>query len=234
MTATHIFSYSHGQKLMNASYGTENENEICSPFNGLLLVTEVEEMFDRGYIVIVPLVENESSEHALQNWHASEPKRYKVRIVDPEAKKMQESPPLSLDKRWRDLDHQELAFLGDHRPRARYIYFHYCVTILRRSHHQSEHTKILRDELGKKFWGAPGPYLRRKFLLAFVEEMGHAELLEGAHQVDDEDQEPDDLVLATANEAIGISARNDSEIDEEDDEDDDEDYDEDYDEEEDE
>ena len=76
--------------------------------------------------------------------------------------------------------------------------------------------------MGKKFWGTPGPYLRRKFLLAFVEEMGHAELLEGAHHVNDEDQEPDDLVLATANEAIGISARKDSEIDEDYDEEEDE------------
>ena len=40
----------------------------------------------------------------------------------------------------------------------------------------------LRDQLGKLFWGAPGPYIKKTMLLAFVEELGYRfrALLEGA------------------------------------------------------
>ena len=43
---------------------------------------------------------------------------------------------------WRDLDGQKVGFRSNHRPRARYLYFHYCCTI--------NATEILDDGTGTK------------------------------------------------------------------------------------
>ena len=34
-------------------------------------------------------------------------------------------------------------------------------------------------DAGKKFWGTPGPYLRKTFLLVLVEELGTDDVLDG-------------------------------------------------------
>lgn len=52
--------------------------------------------------------------------------------------------------------------------------------MLRRARHQDKHSRILHDELGRNFWGTPGPNLRRQLLRAFVEEIGHDYILEDA------------------------------------------------------
>jgi hypothetical protein len=57
--------------------------------------------------------------------------------------------------------------------------------VLRRAWRHNEQGKgelVLRDELGKPFWGTPGRYLPKSMLLAFVDELGqnYQELLQGA------------------------------------------------------
>lgn len=62
-----------------------------------------------------------------------------------------------------DLDNRPLKFLTDFRPRARYIYFHYCIQVLRRAWQHSnpgqEASGILQAERAKLYWGTPGRYL---------------------------------------------------------------------------
>ena len=82
--------------------------------------------------------------------------------------------------KWTDLDGRELQFRSDHRPRARYLYYSYCVSMLQRSHHQGHYETVLQDHLGRKFWGTPGAYLQQTYLLAFVEEIWARGLLGGA------------------------------------------------------
>lgn len=210
MTVAQIFSYRHGQKLMSEIFGTEGlENELFSPYNSVLMIAEAEERFRKGLFVIVPSIKNESSEEVRQ-WKASEPKSYKIRVVDRKAHQMTRLPTGWLEKRWNDLDGRELEFRSDHRPRPQYLYFHYCVTMLRRSWYHSEHETVLQDRLGKKFWGMPSPYLRRRQLLALAEEIGNDGVLEGAeneahYENVDQDDESDQIVLTAANDAVRFS-----------------------------
>ena len=74
--------------------------------------------------------------------------------------------------------------------------------MLRRAHHEGEHENILKDHLGRGFWGTPGPYLRRAYLLAFVEEIGADDLLDGAEEGEADDVETDPAALLVANERI--------------------------------
>lgn len=234
MRATQIFSHRHGEKLMSEIFGADEGqgNELFAPHNGLLMIAEAEERFRKGLFVIVPSSNAESPEE-VGKWQASVPKGYKIRVVDRKAYLMTRSPTGWFEKRWNDLDGRELEFHSDHRPHPQYLYFHYCVAMLRRSWYYSEHTTVLQDRQGQKFWDMPGPYLRRGQLLALAEEIGNDGVLEGAendaHDENvDQDDESDEIVLAAANDAVRFSICQGSEaftdaLDDHEDEDDDDD-----------
>lgn len=74
--------------------------------------------------------------------------------------------------------------------------------MLQRSWHNENPTVALRDQVGKQWWGTPGPYMRRNMLPAFVEEMGHEyeALLEGSmDSTTSEDGAPVETALAAGN-----------------------------------
>lgn len=214
MKATQIFSHRHGQKLMDEIFRPEEgqENGLFTPYNGLLMTAEAEERFRKGLFVIVPSLKTNDLLEEIGQWQASGPESYKIRVVDRKAYPMTRSPTGWLEKRWNDLDGRELEFRSDHRPRPPYLYFHYCVTMLRRSWCHTEHETVLQDRLGKRFWDIPGPYLRQRQLSALAEEIGNDGILEGAGSEahDDEevdrDDESDQITLAAANDAVRFSA----------------------------
>jgi hypothetical protein len=145
-----------------------------------LLCQRAEECFDKYLFVIVPAINDERDSAQIREWHEMEAKPYRIRVVDPDDKLMKSAVVPGGERKWTDLDGEELEFKSTARPRARYLYYHYCVAMLRRSWHRGEHATILKDELGRKLWATPGPYLRKKLLLAFAEEIGNQQLLEGA------------------------------------------------------
>ncbi|KAJ5908130.1 hypothetical protein N7495_000812 [Penicillium taxi] len=115
------------------------------------------------------------------SWLNHSPRAYKLKILDHNWEKLDlmihPCDPLT----WRELDGRTFMFKTDHRPAARYLYYHYCVQILR---HAWQHTmdgrstiasQVLRDETA-------GSYLPKSMLLAFVQELRHEyeDLLEGA------------------------------------------------------
>lgn len=168
--------------------------------------TMAEARMEKGLFVIVPFA-NDESEAEVKAWHESSPKRYKLRVLDETDKMMKESIPGTDTKiKWTDLDGRELQFRSNHRPRARYLYYSYCVSMLRRSHHQGHHETILQDHLGRKFWGTPGAYMRQTYLLAFVEEIGAQDLLDGAEEGEG-NGEADPTALVVANEQIRSACR---------------------------
>ncbi|KAL9111607.1 MAG: hypothetical protein Q9187_007900 [Circinaria calcarea] len=77
-------------------------------------------------------------------------------------------------KLWADLDGEAVEFRNEYRPRARYLYFHFVCSMLRRAwNYKGKKEKVLTDQLGKKFWGTPRPYMRRTMLQALITEVGH-------------------------------------------------------------
>lgn len=197
-TAAHLFSYKHGQAMMDAIFGREkgSDPEIFSPRNGMIMETRAEKKFDRGLFTIMPLVSDEPSEAEMAAWHASDPKRYKIRIIDPKAPGMSAKIDPGDPRIWNDLEGKELSFRNNFRPRARYLYFVYCCTMLRCS--WQDQKRALKGELGRKYWGTGERFMRKSMLIAFVEEMGHQyeHLLEGAKEHGgSEDDEPIETAL---------------------------------------
>jgi hypothetical protein len=83
---------------------------------------------------------------------------------------------------------QETCIQGKFRPAGRYLYFHYCVQVLRRAWRAGPGQKAvfsLQDQLGKLYWGTPGRYIPENMLIALVEELGneYKELVMGASRI---------------------------------------------------
>ena len=69
----------------------------------------------------------------------------------------------------------KVRFSSDHRPRARYPYWQYCEKTPRHSWKKKgiKAKDVLLQERAEKFRGTNGPYVKKRTLLAFVEQLGH-------------------------------------------------------------
>jgi HNH endonuclease len=218
-TASHIFSWKHGKDTMAALFGKASKDEMFSPRNGLILANQVEALFDRGFFVIVPDIADET-QASIEKWNKQSPKEYKLRLLN------RQHPMAAVhvvqDKRetWLDCDGRKLKFRNDFRPRARYLYFHYCCQMLRYAWSTDQNKPTtdkptpLRHELRKQFWGTPGRYLPRNMLMTLVDEMGHQydDLMNGAMNWS-RGPEEDDMLLGVLTKQILTSNVEDDEDD---------------------
>ncbi|KAJ5679166.1 hypothetical protein N7462_007410 [Penicillium macrosclerotiorum] len=205
MVAAHLFSWKHGQDTMDAIFGKQKEAELFSPCNGILLSRQIEDSFDIGKLAIVPWVpeSDDSKIEIIRRWLANEKREYKVKILDPKWDRLESPISRYYQLKFKDLDGRKLSFIGSFRPAARYLYFHYCIQLLRRAWQHNEAKSaakaagLLREENGKPFWGTPGRYLPKNMLLAIVEELGYEykALLDGAGRNQSGDS---DLLLGIA------------------------------------
>ena len=141
----------------------------------------------------------------------SEPKQYKIRVVNRLGNLMDKTIFGEGDKTWNDLNGQSLKFRLYYRPQARYLYFHYCTTRLRRLWVTLKATDVLKDELGKLFCETPGRYMPTNQLRTFVEEMGYEyeALMQGTISEETEkaqDESTIDIGLAAAYKTIQLSS----------------------------
>ncbi|KAJ5901673.1 hypothetical protein N7495_002201 [Penicillium taxi] len=159
MVAAHLFAWMHGQTTMNAIFG--KGYDIFDPRNSLL-----------------PKLST------LLRWVLTYPRGYRINIIDKSWDQLDTPITRSPVLTWRDLDNRRLEFKSDFRPAARFLYFHYCVQILRRAWQMTKDTErneasrdkasdILCAENGKHYWSTPGRYLPKNMLKALVEELGH-------------------------------------------------------------
>ena len=209
MHAAHIFPWADGQSAMDEIFGREAKDveELSGIQNGLMLSRYAEKRLEDGDIVLVPDVAENASADEIDKWSSSEPKEYKIRVTNPTAKGMNRWHPgvIPPRKTWNELDGKRVQFSSDHRPRARYLYWHYCKLILRQAWTDKgiNAEKVLMKERGKQFWGTKGPYMKRRMLLAFVEQLGHDHeaLMENALVETKEDEisesDPSALLLAS-------------------------------------
>lgn len=213
MTAAHIYPVGWGKDFMQGIFGETAKYELFSPKNGLMLLKPVEKAFDDGAIVIVPDIPNDPLPQQVEVWNKSNPKEFKFRILDSTVPCLQERISESAEEKTvADLDGKQLQFRSNFRPRTRYLYFMFCVAVLRlawRCKNQNSE-EALSKQLGKGFWGTRGKYVRKGILLAFVEEIGHGiEFLVDGGAIDavsKEDDVPDETgLLAIADSSLAKS-----------------------------
>lgn len=103
-TAAHIFPYEQGHVAMENIFGTTEE--LNSIKNGLILSTAVEERIAKGHLVLVPNIADQFSDKDVEEWANSEPKSFKIRVLQSNAKGMDLFHPCGEDaqRTWNDLD----------------------------------------------------------------------------------------------------------------------------------
>ncbi|OJJ42924.1 hypothetical protein ASPZODRAFT_2118784 [Penicilliopsis zonata CBS 506.65] len=158
---------------MDAIFG---KTELISSENGFIVSSTIKEHFDSGIFVIVP----------------DEIRNFKIKIID------KQWPLLNCgiftlddEPKWKDLDGRKLVFRGTCRPAARYLYFHYCLQLLRRAWKAGPGEEAaawsLQDELAEPLRAVPGRYISKNMLQAFIDELGHEykDLLLGSKAIKD-------------------------------------------------
>ncbi|KAJ5679974.1 hypothetical protein N7462_008218 [Penicillium macrosclerotiorum] len=127
------------------------------PQNGLSLHHKVENLLDKGDIVIVPMPGNLTS-----------PTSWKCLVINETIK---EHTVYTSDRqkgeerkiiRVKDLDGRQLDFLSDNRPRRRYLYLQFIVSYLWAK--KRELPNIAEKVETRKFWPSGGDYLRKSTL----------------------------------------------------------------------
>ena len=208
--AAHIFPYSCGQIAMDQLFGRDDENreELFEPENGMMMCVDAEKRIENGWMVLVPDVPDDATTAQLNAWSNAKLKEYKLRVLCPEKADMKRWLDISETSNWNDLDGQRVQFNSDHRPRARYLYWQFAVALLRKAWQMVHRTNNpIIPGLGKQYWGGGGPWIKRKYLSAFTEYLGHEvdweNLLEAAAEPEkEEDNEPDPGGLVVAVEQI--------------------------------
>lgn len=214
VSAAHLFTYHHGQQMMTSIFGVDAIGELFSTRNGILISEAAKERFDQGLFVLVPDIDS-TSQHSVDIWNASDPKEYKIRVLNKDDPLMHRAFTIDGPKqkeKWIDLDGRRVAFRTNYRPRARYLYFHYCCSILRRSWNHNQHWDLLKNEIANNMWATPGlytPYLRKAMLAAIAEELGHGlenAIMKGCKDPDSHIKDIDETALVCANDQIRITS----------------------------
>jgi hypothetical protein len=105
--------------------------------NGLLLHAAVEEAIDDSAITVMADIPLDPTKAQVKLFHKSNPKNYRWRVVNPDSVSLNELVAeegyqnIEKEIRVRDLDGKLLCFRNDNRPRARYLYWIFCVAMLR-------------------------------------------------------------------------------------------------------
>jgi HNH endonuclease len=185
MTASHIFSYKHGQEMMDEIFGKFRPSELFSSRNGIVVHKFIEKEFDKGVFVIVPDIPDRFSLETVKAWVTGDVREFKIRIINSLFHKLDRGVTGPKCDTWRNLDGRRLIFRSNNRPAARYLYFHYCLQILRRAWQttpEEQKALALYEEFGQYVWATPGRYIGRKMLRALVDTLGHEykDLLRGA------------------------------------------------------
>ncbi|KAK5120536.1 hypothetical protein LTR85_006192 [Meristemomyces frigidus] len=170
--AAHIFPVSFGKDNMGALFGGDKSGELMTPRNVMLMSTVIESRYDNALLTIVPDVNDIKDADVMAAWHKLRPKKYKVRVMQPDHPDMIDFIPNTNDT-FASLDGKPLVWKNDIRPRARYLYFHKwtCVRRLARSNGPTKNS-IMRQEFGEQYWGTMGRYFKRSMIVAAAEDMG--------------------------------------------------------------
>ena len=148
---THIFPYWVGEHIMKAIFGADFSHETLTTRNGLVVHESVAIALANLWIVIVPAGRARSG-------------RWKTRVI----KKDLLTRHIGFYKRtWQSIENQEMAFQGEDRPSARYLYWHYATARIHASARQP--ANFWTDLIGPDCWIPDEQFIRFDYLKAYIE-----------------------------------------------------------------
>ncbi|KAH0538715.1 hypothetical protein FGG08_004732 [Glutinoglossum americanum] len=159
--AAHIVPASLGTELATYIFGEEKGTRLFSVDNCLILHSQIEKAFDNGNFVILPV---DPAVTPIRRW--------KVAIVNDSSRNqglvMKSADILG------DLDGKELAFRTQQRPAARFLYYHFVISLLHcRQYNQPGWETTWTKLKTSQPWPTPGPYLRQSMLMTLAKAVGN-------------------------------------------------------------
>ena len=157
MNAAHIVPSMVGPEIADYVFGAGSGTRLFSADNCLLLHRTVEEHFDKGHFVIIPA---DPTEKPILTW--------KIMTTNDDAHKA-DMGRTTLDK----LEGTNLVFKNNNRPAARFLYYHFVVTLLRNKLYRTAGYATYMENLttGKPF-ATMDKYLRKSHLLMLARKAG--------------------------------------------------------------
>lgn len=150
MRAAHLVPHHFGYAQVGCLFGEPNKgyDHVWNVRNGLHLDRAVEEVYDKGQIIIVPYDDSNDGQ------------RWRLKVVDEFLLTNPMRGP------WRDLHNKELDFReATARPGRRYLYAHYITTLLRMYRMKKPGWQIMVEERKqKKVWASPGKWYQESTL----------------------------------------------------------------------
>ena len=151
--AAHIVPYRLGPEVVDYLFGAGSGSRLNSPDNCMIIHRDAEHLLDNGSFVLMPA---DPSESPIRSW--------KIRITN--------SAAINADvgrKYLRELDNKEVEWKNENRPAARFLYFHFVITLLRNQRDRTPGWEKFLAELptGKPF-ATMGPYLRKSTLMTLT------------------------------------------------------------------
>ena len=159
--AAHIVPVHLGVEMADYIFGKGTGARLFSVDNCLMLHKKFEAAFDKGILAFVPV---DVAERPIRRWKA---------ILLNEAAKNQVIVHFDTMKRIGDADGRELKFGSEQRPAARFLYYHFVVSLLRcrRQREPGWENAWVNFRTGQP-WPTPGRYLRQSMLLALARTVG--------------------------------------------------------------
>jgi len=179
-----VFASQSNPDLATALFGSSNidsPSSLFSSFNGLLLPDYMGARFDSGIMAIVPDISSPTYPSEIALWKDTTPREYKLKIfaqnreTEQTGGLMQDINSFTNARRpvpLRDIDGSKVGFpvsSREGRPRECYLFFHYCVQILRQAW---KGLPVVDGESPGSDWGAVGKYFDREQMRAVIDELG--------------------------------------------------------------
>ena len=202
-TASHIYPVKSGAEGFEALFDSEVANELMSTSNCMLLVTQVERMFDSHRLALVPDVKDLSNREEMTAWYNTVPQEYAIRVFDSGSKGMDDEVP-ERDITFAQLDGEKVQWRTDARPRRRYLWFHYACCVLKEAR-GSPLPDEFQAEYEKKYWGSLGKWFKTEgYLIGAVQLLGqdYKPLLLPSDATVDETKDEDLSLVQAMNESI--------------------------------
>jgi hypothetical protein len=97
---------------------------------------------------------------------------FKIRIIDRTWEKLKKRIHQWIATTWTNMDGKKLEFQSPFRPRLKYLYYHYCLQILRHTYQQ---TRTSNGKVGYivDVWPCTGNNINAAMLEEFAEKLGH-------------------------------------------------------------
>jgi len=207
--AVHLFPWQSADS-MDSIFGPGSRDDLFSAANGIFLHYHIKKAFDRGFLAIVPDIgvqlknpkapweeeDQEDRRAALRKWETSEPREYRVVVLDKTAAVMTQAfgkPLYNIrSETLAGIDGRRLVWRNNARPKARYMWWAFLAAITQLS--WKNFSVLIQQAVLEStgFWGTHGKYVRKNILLGFVEEIGHgvgSSIAESImeHAIDDDD-----------------------------------------------